>query len=264
MFGVIEVSKREFQKLIEIMERLRSPEGCPWDQEQTHQSIASNLIEEAYEALDAIKSKDEASLKEELGDLLLQIVFHSQIAKERGAFDIEDVIKGIVKKLIERHPHVFGDKYLKTSKEVIEQWEKIKRKEKDRNFMEGVPISMPALLFALNLQKKAARLGFDWEDEVGIFEKLEEEIEEVKKATERVPYEKLEEEIGDLIFSVVNLARHLGIDPEEALRKVSFKFKERVKLIIDMAEERGIDISTLSIEELDDLWEEAKRREREE
>lgn len=254
--------EKDFQKLVEVMEKLRSQEGCPWDREQTHQSIASNLIEEAYEVVDAIKAGDDVSLKEELGDLLLQVVFHSQIARERGAFDIKDVLKGIVTKLIERHPHVFGDKSLKTSKEVIEQWEQLKRREKDNNYLESIPATMPALLFALNLQKKAARLGFDWKEVEGIFKKLEEDIGEVKQAIEKVPYEKLEEEIGDLLFSVVNLARYLGVDPEQALKKVSFKFKERVKWIVEVAEQRGINISELSLEELDHLWEEIKRKER--
>lgn len=253
----------DFKELVEIMKKLRGPEGCPWDREQTHESIAHHLIEEAYEAVDAIREKKDDALAEELGDVLLQIVFHAQMAQERDAFNINDVIKGLIEKLIIRHPHIFGNESLKTPDEVLEQWEKLKKTKRRRGFLEGTPLSMPALLFALNVQKKSARLGFDWPEVKGIFEKILEESEELKKvSTGKFITEEVEEEIGDLLFSVVNLARYLKIDPESALRKVTLKFMERVQYVEKVVSEKGMKLSSLSLKEIDAIWEDAKRKER--
>lgn len=252
-----------FRRLVEIMSVLRSENGCPWDRAQTHQSIAHNLIEEAYELYDAIQQADDESMKEELGDLLLQIVFHSQMAAERGAFDIDEVAESIVDKLIRRHPHVFGEAQAETPDDVLVQWEELKKKEnKGGHSLDRLPASMPALLFALNLQKKAARLGFDWEDEQGVLEKLREEIVELEESIKTGSSKEIEEEIGDVLFSVVNLARHLNIDPEAALKKVSYKFRDRVKYVEKLAEQQGRRLADMSLEEIDRLWNEVKREER--
>ncbi len=270
------MEKDWIHELIRVMELLRSESGCPWDREQTHHSISHNLLEEAYETYEAILHDDEKSLKEELGDLLLQIVFHAQIAKERQAFDIQDVAKSIVEKLIRRHPHVFEDLRLETADEVLKNWEKIKQAEKEskeseketHHTLDSIPVSMPALLYAYNVQKKASRLGFDWEKPDDAAEKLNEESDELKEAylkymhaREGANREKLEEEIGDLLFSAVNLARLAGLDPEYSLRKVTEKFISRVKYVQELAEKEGLDLTSVSIEKLDELWEIAKRRE---
>ncbi|MCX7831512.1 MAG: nucleoside triphosphate pyrophosphohydrolase [Actinobacteria bacterium] len=257
------------KKLIEIMELLRSEKGCPWDREQTHESIAHNLLEEAYEVYDAIKSNNDVSLKEELGDLLLQVVFHSQIAKERGAFDIYDVAEGISQKLVRRHPHVFGTDRLETSKDVLMRWEEIKKKEKmnqeeESHSLESVSKSMPSILYALNVQKKAARLGFDWKEASEVLYKLEEELNELKDSYSRFKHngknkEEIEEEVGDLLFAAINFARLAGVDPEYSLRKVTAKFVNRVKYVEALASKEGINLSEASIEVLDRLWERAKK-----
>lgn len=257
------------EKLIDIMKLLRSEKGCPWDREQTHESIAHNLLEEAYEVYDAIKSKNDESLKEELGDLLLQIVFHSQIAKERKAFDIYDVAKGVCQKLVRRHPHVFGTYKLKNSKDVLLRWEEIKKKEKknqeeESHSLDSVSKSMPSILYALNVQKKASRLGFDWKRASDVLQKLEEEIKELKESYKKFENgyqdkEGIEEEVGDLFFSAINFARLAGIDPEYSLRKVIAKFVNRVKYVEALASKEGIDLSEAPMEVLDSLWERAKK-----
>lgn len=255
-------------KLIEIMEILRSERGCPWDREQTHESIAHNLLEEAYEAYEAILRKDFEHLKEELGDLLLQVVFHSQIAKERGDFDIYDVANGIVDKLTRRHPHVFGDESIETSSEVLSRWEDIKKSEKEElkagHTLDSVPKSMPSLLYALNIQKKASRLGFDWKEASPVLEKMEEEFRELRESYERfrsgkIKREMVEEEIGDLLFAIINFARLAGIDPEFSLRKVTEKFIARVKYVEQIAFKEGLDLKKASLGDLDRLWEMAKK-----
>ncbi|MDI6892321.1 MAG: nucleoside triphosphate pyrophosphohydrolase [Actinomycetota bacterium] len=248
--------KYTFDSLLEIMARLRGPSGCLWDKEQTHQSIKQHLIEEAYEVVDAIDRKDFAHLKEELGDLLLQVVFHAQIASDEGKFDIGDILEDITTKLVRRHPHIFGDVKVSSSREVVENWESIKRGESGRSLLAGIPRSLPALFHALKLQEKAARVGFDWEEKEPIFEKLTEEIAELEEACREEGREK--GEIGDILFTVVNLARRLGIDPEDALRAVNVKFRRRFEFMEKRAKEEGRGLESMSLEEKDRLWEEAK------
>jgi tetrapyrrole methylase family protein/MazG family protein len=256
--------KYAFNDLVEIMKKLRSPEGCPWDREQTHESLVPYLIEETYEVVDAIAKGNYENLKEELGDLLLQVVFHSQIASEEGKFTIDDVIDGICKKLIFRHPHVFGDRSdIKTSKDVLEKWEEFKEKEgkKRKSLLDGIPESLPALDYALKLQKKAAKVGFDWEDFEGVKEKLLEEIEEIEESYKKGDKGKIEEEVGDLLFMVVNLARKLNVNPEMALRKANKKFVDRFSYIEEKAKEEGRSLEEMSLEEMEKLWQEAKQKE---
>ncbi len=250
-----------FDDLVEIMRKLRSPEGCPWDREQTHESLVPYLIEETYEVVDAITKRDYENLREELGDLLLQVVFHSQIASEKGKFTIDDVVDGICKKLIFRHPHVFGDRDdIKTSEDVLKKWEEFKKKEgkKRESLLDGIPESLPALDYALKLQKRAAKVGFDWKDFGGIKEKLLEEIEEVEESYRKGNREKIEEEVGDLLFMVVNLARALNVNPEIALRKANQKFVRRFSYIEKKAREKGKSLEEMSLEEMEELWQEAK------
>jgi len=248
--------------LIEIMRILRSPEGCPWDREQDHASIKKSLIEETYEVIEAINKRDDSLLCEELGDVLLQVVFHSQMAKEREAFDFAAVCDGICKKLIERHPHVFGDIKADTSAEVLVNWEKIKSDSKNRKTqtdkMLSVPRELPALMRSTKLQEKAAKVGFDWENADGAFDKIDEEAAELKEAYKNGESENIKEELGDLLFSVVNVSRFLGVDAEEALTVSSDKFLNRFSVVERLAGERGIDMKSSSIEELDKLWDEAK------
>ncbi|HDP70210.1 MAG TPA: nucleoside triphosphate pyrophosphohydrolase [Actinobacteria bacterium] len=247
-----------FEKLVETISTLRGPNGCPWDKEQTHKSIMSHLIEEAYEVLDAIECGDFNHLKEELGDLLLQIVFHAQMASEDDKFDINDVVNDIVEKLKRRHPHIFSDKILSTPKEVLKNWERIKREEKRvSSHLAGIPSNLPALIYAAKLQAKASRVGFDWQRIRDVVKKLDEEVEEFKD--NYFKGENVEEEIGDILFTVVNIARHLNVDSEIALRRVVNKFCKRFELMENMVEERGLDFEVLSLEEKDELWEEVKK-----
>ncbi len=246
------------------MEKLRSPEGCPWDRKQTHESLLPYLLEETYEVVDAVKKGDDEELKEELGDLLLQVVFHSQIAKERGAFDIKDVVDAIAKKLIHRHPHVFGGREdIKTAEDVSREWERLKEKEGKRkeSILDGIPESMPALERAYKLQKRAAKVGFDWENFDGIKKKLIEELSEIEAELKRGDREKLEEEVGDLLFMAVNLARFLGIHPEIALRMANEKFERRFHHIEERAKEMGKNLEEMPLDEMEALWQEAKGKE---
>ncbi len=246
------------------MEKLRSPEGCPWDRKQTHESLLPYLLEETYEVVDAVKKGDDEELKEELGDLLLQVVFHSQIAKERGAFDIKDVVDAIAKKLIHRHPHVFGGREdIKTAEDVSREWERLKEKEGKRkeSILDGIPESMPALERAYKLQKRAAKVGFDWENFDGIKKKLIEELSEIEAELKRGDREKLEEEVGDLLFMAVNLARFLGIHPEIALRMANEKFERRFHHIEERAKEIGKNLEEMPLDEMEALWQEAKGKE---
>jgi len=246
-----------FQKLIEIMAKLRSPEGCPWDKEQTHDSIKGHLIEEAYEVVDALNRADFADLKEELGDLLLQVVFHAQLAAEAGHFNINDVVNGINEKLIRRHPHVFGEAEAKTAKEVIKKWEQIKTSEKERqSYLSGVPAGLPALAYAQKLQEKAARIGFDWQQREDILAKLTEEIKEFLAAN--YGSKEAEAEFGDILFTLVNLSRHLGIDAEAAAYQAAAKFRSRFEKMEAKAKEAGLDLAKLNLTELDKLWQESK------
>jgi tetrapyrrole methylase family protein/MazG family protein len=263
----------EFDRLIAVMERLRGDAGCPWDKEQTHVSLKPFLIEEAYEVLDAIDSENHRSLCEELGDLLFQVIFHAQVAKERGAFDIDAVLKETTEKMTRRHPHVFTpveDRGEKTHSEplsadaAISRWEQIKLKEKSehggrKSVFEGVPKALPALLLAHQVQAKAGRVGFDWKTAEAAFPKVEEELQEIKEALSSGNQKAIEAELGDLLFSIVNVARLLKVNPEEALRKMVNRFMERFKKMEIASGDTGI--AALSIEEMDHLWEEAKRGE---
>lgn len=253
-----------FTNLVKIMERLRGDDGCPWDKEQTPESLKPFLIEEAYEVLEALDEKDSAKLKEELGDLLYQILFHAQIAKEKGEFDINDILESSIEKMVRRHPHVFGDKKAKDSKEVLVHWEETKKKEKRnrKSILEGVPKELPALLRAHQLQSRAARVGFDWERIDQVFDKVEEEISEFKEAYRNKERERMEDELGDIFFSLVNVARFLEVNPEDALRSAIGRFIARFSYIEEAAAGEGRSISSLSIDEMESLWQRAKKNER--
>jgi len=245
----------------EIIAHLRAPDGCPWDQEQDHQSLRPNLLEETYETLEAIDANDPIKMQEEFGDLLLQIILHAQIASEYGEFTMSDVTRGIYLKIVQRHPHVFEDLKLDQPDDVIKNWERIKAEERrmngeiDKSLLDGVPGSLPSLTQAQTYQKRAARMGFDWEDLKGVLEKIPEEIQEINNAEKQ---EDLVREIGDLLFSVVNVARWLKIDAESALRDANRRFKGRFTLVEEKARAEGRELSEMSYEELDKLWEQAK------
>jgi len=250
----------KFKELLDVMARLRSVNGCPWDREQTRASLKKYLLEESYEALEALDKDDPAEIKEELGDLLFQIVFQCQIAEERGEFTMEDVIAKIVSKMVGRHPHVFGNAEFETAQEVVKQWEERKREEgKNReSILEGIPKELPALLKAHRIQSRAARVGFDWERIDDVMVKLDEEVEEFKKALQNEAPENIEDEFGDLFFTLVNISRFVGVDPEDALRKTIKKFMARFHYIEMKASSSGKKLSDMALEELDALWEEAK------
>lgn len=245
----------DLKKLKELMEKLRSEEGCPWDRAQNFETLKTFLLEETYEVLEAIDKKDPEKLKEELGDLLFQIIFQAQLAEERGYFKLEDVIESVYKKMVARHPHVFGDIKLKTKEEVLERWEQ--RKHKSSKGGIDVPSTLPALLKAYRLSDKAKQLGFDWQKVEDIEKKLKEEVEEfcgaLKEGSERA-----KEEIGDIFFVLANIARHLRIDPEDALQSTNSKFLQRFNFMLKKLKEKGIEPKSLKIEEWDKLWEEAK------
>jgi MazG family protein len=248
--------------LIQIMARLRSEPGCPWDREQTIDSLRSFLLEEAYELLDAIERADRKAHREELGDVLFQIVFQSRIAAEQGWFDIHDVIHGIAEKLIRRHPHVFGSEKAETSAEVITIWDQRKKEEKQlQSALDGVPRSLPALLQAHRLSDRAARVGFDWEKPEQVFEKIREELAELQEALghKNAP-EETAWELGDLLFATTNLARHLGLCAEDLLREANRRFSDRFRLLESLARERQIDIKSAELQTLESLWQEAKSK----
>ncbi len=247
-----------FQELVDIMARLRKE--CPWDREQTNKSIKNNLIEEAYELLEAIEKDDNEAMVEELGDVLLQVVFHSQIKKEEGKFDINDVLKHLIQKLIRRHPHVFGGQdYEKLEgKDHLDKWEKLKEKEKNReSILEGIPSRMPALLRAVKVQKRMAKVGFDWENPEDVWKKVNEELEELKEAKSK---EEIKHELGDVLIAITNLARAYGIDPEEALHQSIDRTINRFQYIEKKAKEEKKDLKEMSLEYMDKLWEEAKSK----
>ncbi len=262
--------KSNFEDLVELMQRLRAPDGCPWDREQTYASLAPYLLEEAFESFDAIQDAAEGkteNLREELGDLLLQIVFHSQIAEEAGDFTIGDVCAGITRKMILRHPHVFGDKKFDTANDVLNNWDELKKAERDitkkeektkDSILDEVPLAFPALIEANKLTGKAAKVGFDWENAEQIFDKVEEEISELKDAISKNENKNIEEEIGDLLFVVVNLARKLDVEPETALKKTNRKFRQRFRFIETELKIRGKSLTESHLEEMDALWNEAK------
>jgi len=244
------------------MAKLRGPNGCPWDKEQDHKSLRPYLIEEAYEVIEAIESGDDEMLAEELGDLLSQIVIHAQLAKERDAFDIETISGLIVEKLIERHPHVFGDKKNISSEEVLHNWEKIKSEKAsndDYSILQGVPGSMPALLKAFRIQEKVGRLGFDWDNIDDVFKKVKEEYLEFKSALDKNSKSEMEEEFGDLLFAIVNYGRHLNLQAEESLNGTISKFTARFQFIENKLRQMGKTVSDSNLEEMDKIWEESKK-----
>lgn len=254
-----------FDQIISIMRRLRAPGGCPWDAEQTHESLKRYLIEEAYEVLEAVDSGSDEHLKEELGDLLLQPVFHAAIAEERGSFTMDDVLDTLADKLIRRHPHVFGDLEITDSQAQIENWEKIKKEEKGeerRSALAGVPPHLPALLKAQKITEKASRVGFDWEHVDQVMAKVMEELHEFEEALASGDQEHTEAELGDLLFAIANLGRFLALDTEEALRKTIYRFQKRFSHVEEQMHRRGISMHDASLREMDELWKEAKCKER--
>jgi len=257
-------TNHNFSDLVDLMVRLRGDDGCPWDRRQTHETIRNCMIEEAYEVVDAIDKNDYELMVEELGDVLLQVVFHSRMAEENGIFDVGDVIEGICTKLIRRHPHVFGEEDIRTAEKVKDKWEEIKREEKAETMyfesMKRIPASLPALMKSVKIQKKAAKVGFDWDDVGPAFDKVKEETEELLEVLNKpvISRKRAKEEIGDLIFSVVNVARFMKIDPEEALNYTVEKFIERFRHIEMSAMEKGLDFKDMTLDEMDLLWEEAK------
>ncbi len=253
----------ELQELIKIMEALRGEKGCPWDKKQSRDSVKPYIIEEAYELYEAIEENDAGKIKEELGDLLFQIVFQCQLAKENGEFEMSDVIDGIGKKMIDRHPHVFGEAECRTPEEVLKQWEVLKKKEGKlrESILEGVPKAMSSLLRAHRLQKRAAQVGFDWEKIDDVLLKIDEEMDELKEALKTKDRIDMEEELGDILFMLVNLSRFISVNPEDALRRTISKFIHRFRYIEMNAAEQGKTLSEMTLAEMDKLWDEAKKKE---
>jgi tetrapyrrole methylase family protein/MazG family protein len=266
-----------FQELVDIMERLRADGGCPWDREQTHSTLKRYLLEEAYETFEAIDAEDDKALCGELGDVLLQVVFHAQIAGETGRFAIDDICRAIVDKLIRRHPHVFSDVEVEDADHVVTNWERIKRAERDDggeppSALDGVPADFPALLRAQRIQEKASRVGFDWGDISGPLSKVKEELGELEQAVQaKAPAagdaepasDELEDEFGDLLFALVNAARFLKLTPEDALRRAVGKFERRFRGVEKVFADRGAELQSASLEEMDRVWDEVKKEEEE-
>ena len=271
-----------FGKLVELQARLRAPNGCPWDREQTHASLRTYLLEETYEVLEALEHRDDAKLAEELGDLLLQIVFHAQIAREEKRFDIADVIREIHAKMIRRHPHVFGEARARNAAEVLKNWEQLKAAERQskgdaegetepaagdneasKSLLNGIPQSLPATLEGMQLTRRAARIGFDWDTVEGILDKLREESAELRRSMQVNETLKMEEEIGDLLFVAINLARFLEVDPEIALKKANHKFSARFRSMERLAQESGRTLADVPRDEMERLWDSVKREEKE-
>jgi len=243
------------------MARLRGPGGCPWDHEQDHETLIPYLIEEAYEVIDAIKSKKPSDISEELGDLILQVVFHAQVASENKEFTIDDVVQGISEKLIRRHPHVFGDLEVKDADEVAKNWERIKgeegKKKKQESILDAVPTSLPSLFEALKISKKAAKAGFEWKETIDVLDKVEEEIQELRVALQNNKEDEIQHEMGDLFFSLVNFCRRLNIHPEIAVKEVNQRFRDRFGYMEKKMV--GKDLSIISLDEWETLWQEAKK-----
>ena len=261
-------SESSFAELVAIMARLRAPDGCPWDREQTHATLKPYLLEEAYEALEAIDAEDDAELCKELGDVLLQVVFHAQIAAEEGRFGIEEVGRAIVDKLVRRHPHVFADVEVDGADQVLQNWEQIKKQERREqgqqapSLLEGIPAQLPALMRAQRIQARVARQGFDWDQITGPLAKVEEEFAELRQAWETGGAAAIEDEFGDLLFSLVNTGRFLKVDPEQALRASVDKFERRFRALEEEVQASGREIAELSLEELDQIWDKVKEREK--
>ncbi|MBN1542182.1 nucleoside triphosphate pyrophosphohydrolase [candidate division KSB1 bacterium] len=255
-------SEKKFTQLIEIMAKLRSPEGCPWDREQTHESLRQHLLEEAYEVIEAIDEHRIHDLADELGDLLLQIIFHAQMAAERKEFTITQVLDAIIEKLIRRHPHVFGDEKVESASDQIKLWEKTKlTKEGKRSAIDGIPKQLPALIRAYRMQNKAAAVGFDWSDIEPVWDKVEEELLELRDAVGREDSVQIEEELGDVLFSLVNLSRFLHKNPEDALRHTIEKFKRRFQHIEAELKKQNRSLSSATLEEMDAIWNRIKQSE---
>lgn len=256
-------SRYTMEDLLRIMELLRAPGGCPWDREQTHHSIRSNLLEETYEAIEAIDNQNMDDLKEELGDVLMQVVFHAQMEKEAGSFTFDDVVDGVCQKLVVRHPHVFGDVSASDSAQVLQNWDAIKRRTKGNktqtDLLRSVPRALPALMRAEKVQGRARRVGFDWPEVSGAMQALRGETEELQRAIDAKADDAVTEELGDVLFSAVNVARFMKVDPEEALTQATDKFIRRFAVVERLASERGMDLAALSLDQLDALWDEAKR-----
>ena len=248
--------------LIEIVTLLRAPGGCPWDREQTHESIRKNFIEETYEVIEAINKNSTEGLKEELGDVLLQVALHTEMEREKGNFDFDDVCNDICQKLVIRHPHVFGDVNAENSEEALKSWDEVKKQTKGNKTQSqslmDVPVELPALMRAQKVQSRAAKVGFDWDTIDGAYDKVAEEINELKIAINHNSQSEIEDELGDVLFSMVNVSRFLKVDSEEALKGATDKFISRFRIVEALAKEKGISMSEASIEELDGLWEIAK------
>ena len=252
----------QFAKLCEIVAKLRAPGGCPWDREQTHESLLPATIEEAYEVAEAARAKNDAHFREELGDLLLLVVMHAEIAREAGRFNIDNVLSEISEKLIRRHPHVFGESDARDSGAVLKQWEAIKREEKktDTHYLSSLPSALPALMRAQKAQSKVARVNFDWTELRDVIAKVEEELGELKSAIESEDRQSIEDEVGDLLFAVVNLSRKSKLDAETALQSASNKFVRRFNLLEDELKKRGKKLGDADLAELDTIWNEIKKR----
>jgi MazG family protein len=261
-----------FERLVALQARLRAPDGCPWDREQTHETLRTYLIEEAYEVLEAMKSGDDAKFANEMGDLLLQVVFHSQIAAEQRRFTVADVIREVYEKMVRRHPHVFGEQRARDAAEVLRNWEQIKAQERGneaakkeetkKSLLDGVPRSLPATMEGLQLTRKAFRAGFDWDSAEGIFEKIREECAELRHASEKKDAARVEEEMGDLLFAAVNLARFLQVDPEIALKNANAKFARRFREMERLSADNGRAFVEIPRADKEKLWEAAKHGER--
>ncbi len=251
----------KFDELVDIVAKLRGPDGCPWDREQTRESLKPFLIEEFYELIDAIDENDNNGIKEEMGDLLFQIVLQSQLFSEEGEFDVNEVIDGIARKMVSRHPHVFGDKVIETSDEVEVWWQEHKRREGKGydSAIGGVPRALPALLRAQKIQLKASKVGFDWDSIGDVFGKIEEEINEFREAVERNDPDKIEDELGDLLFVLVRVANFVDVNPEDALRRTIRKFIGRFSYVENEASKQGRKLSEMTLAEMDVLWNEAKK-----
>ena len=261
-------SESSFTELVEVMARLRAPNGCPWDREQTHATLKPYLIEETYEALEAIDIGDDDELCKELGDVLLQVVFHAQIATEENRFGIEEVARAIVDKLIRRHPHVFADVDVDGSEQVLQNWEQIKKQERQEpgeatpSLLDGIPTQLPALMRAQRMQARVSRQGFDWNQIAGPLDKVEEEFAELRQAWASGETPAIEDEFGDLLFALVNTGRFLNVDPEQALRQSTEKFERRFRALEEAVRTSGREISALSLQELDTIWDEIKASEK--
>ena len=257
-----EQAGKKIEKLIEIMALLRGPDGCPWDKEQTHQSLRQYLLEETHEVLEALDTGNKLHLKEELGDLLLQIVFHAQIAGESSIFDLSDVIEAISEKLVRRHPNVFGETKIDSAEEQSVNWEKIKRTEGKTSTIDGVPKSLSALLRAWRIQQKASTVGFDWPSKAPVWDKVREELAEFESACENQDSDEMEDEFGDLLFSLVNLSRFIKVNPEDALRRTTEKFIRRFRLVEDHFERERGGLEGVSLAEMDTVWRVIKENEK--